>query len=130
MVKIKWICLVGFLLISFVGFGQDADRKGRIDVKEDVQIEELLSLKADLTKKNKLGGRYKIQLGSYRSMENAQKIKEEFEEEFSNFPVSLEYESPNYKVWVGDFTSRLAAERAFLKFKEDFKSSFIFKPKN
>jgi len=41
---------------------------------------------------------------------------------------SLEYETPNYKIWVGNFRSRLEADRALVKVKRKFTSAFIFKP--
>jgi|SRR5690625_742323 len=99
-----------------------------LEIKEDPRIDALLELNADMIKDNKIGHRYKIQLGSFSSMKTAEKIKEEFESQHKDFPVQLQYESPNYKVWVGDFTSRLAADRVFLKIKEDYKSAFVFKP--
>lgn len=97
-------------------------------IKEDPRMGALLELNADMIKNNKIGQRYKIQLGSFSSMKTAQEIKSEFESKYRDFPVQLQYESPNYKVWVGDFTSRLAADRVFLKIKDSYKSAFVFKP--
>lgn len=91
-------------------------------------MEGLLELNARMIKSNKIGHRYKVQLGSFSSMKSAEKIKSQFESEYRGFPVQLQYESPNYKVWVGDFTSRLAADRVFLKIKRNYKSAFVFRP--
>lgn len=120
------------LFVFFAGtaglFAQNDGGNGNVNLKEDSRIPELMELKAELTRKNRMGGRYKIQLGSFSSIESAEQTIKKFEKEYEEYPAQLEYESPNYKVWVGDFTSRLSAERAFIKLKKEFKSAFVFKP--
>lgn len=103
-------------------------QSNQLEIKEDPRMNALLRLNAEMIKENKIGNRYKIQLGSFSSMREAQKTKREFESKYRDFPVQLQYESPNYKVWVGDFTSRLAADRVFLKIKGSYKSAFVFRP--
>ena len=39
------------------------------------------------------------------------------------------FETPNYKVRVGKFKSRIIAEKKLREIKQIFKSAFIFKPK-
>ena len=41
----------------------------------------------------------------------------------------MRYETPNYKIWVGNFKTRLEADRALQRIKRAFNSAFIFKPK-
>lgn len=94
----------------------------------DEMVSELLDLKIKMTKKNELGGRYKIQLGSFSSLERAEETIKDFESDYKELPASLQYESPHYKVWVGDFTTRISADRVFMELKKDYKSAFIFKP--
>lgn len=113
------LCFLGI----FSGFGQS------INVKESPQIEELLELNAKLTKKNLIGQRYKIQVGSYGSIDAAKSVLEDFKASFPGIPADLHYESPNYKVWAGFFTSKLAADRVFYKINGTYKSSFVFMPK-
>lgn len=116
-----------FLVFFWSGINaQSADLK----IKEDPKMQELLALNAKMVKSNKIGHRYKIQLGSFSSLNKAEEIKSKFESSYRNLPVQVLYESPNYKVWAGDFTSRLAADRVFLKLKKDYKSAFVFKPNN
>ena len=35
----------------------------------------------------------------------------------------------NYKIWVGNFKTRLEADRALVKIKRKFSNAFYFKPK-
>ncbi|MDQ7916982.1 SPOR domain-containing protein [Mesonia sp. MT50] len=82
-----------------------------------------------MTESNELNERYKIQLFSGSTLDEANKTRRKFKEKHPNQPASIEYQTPNYKVWVGDFRDRLEAERLFITIKEDFKSSFVFKPR-
>ena len=119
----RFIFLGGLALffLPFVGFAQSS-------IKQNPLIPELLVLKAKMTESNELGERYKIQLFYGETLEAANKVKEQFEREHAKWPSSIEYEAPNYKVWVGDFRNKLEAERAYIVLKKDFKSAFIFRP--
>ena len=41
----------------------------------------------------------------------------------------MKFETPNYKIWIGKFKTRMEAERALVKIKRKFETAFIFKPK-
>ena len=41
----------------------------------------------------------------------------------------MRFETPNYKIWIGNFKTRLEADRALLLIKKKFYSAFVFKPK-
>ena len=96
-----------------------------VTVNQDPEITKLLSLKKEVDRKEKY---YKIQIynGSYSGAENAQVNFRKF---FSGWPVSKEFETPNYKIWVGNFKTRLEADRALLRVKKKFANAFILKPK-
>ena len=38
------------------------------------------------------------------------------------------YETPNYKVWVGNFFTQIEADKYLLKIRKKYKSAFIFRP--
>lgn len=120
----KHVCLyfIGFLT-SFSCFCQD----GEITIEQDPMIVHLITLKSEMTKNNAFGERYKIQI-FYGSSAEAAKVLREFKKEHPDWAITMTYQPPNYKVWVGDFRNRLEADRAFLKIKDDFGSAFIFKP--
>jgi len=97
-------------------------------IEADPLIQELVVLKAKMVENNTLNERYKIQLFYGSNLNEANKVKKEFETTYSEWRSDIVFETPNYKVWVGDFRNRLEAERAFVKLKKDFKSAIIFKP--
>ncbi|MGM0932046.1 MAG: SPOR domain-containing protein [Bacteroidota bacterium] len=110
--------------ISFTGIQA---QEGSINLTQDQKIETLLELKAEMTKDNEIGDRYKIQL-FYGDNGKANEVIKEYRSKYS-YPSLIAYEAPNYKVWVGNFRNRLEADRALLEIKETFPSAFIPKPR-
>ena len=51
-----------------------------------------------------------------------------FKTEFPDHFVEMKYETPNYKIWVGKFRTRLEADRELLVVKKLFPNAFPFKP--
>lgn len=116
-----------YLLLLFCVCGLKSSAQN-VNIKENPKIAKLLVLKAEMTAKSEIGSRYSIQLGSFNSLAKAKKTKAEFDSNYDNLSSRIKYEPPNYKVWIGNFTSRLQAERIFLEVKKVFKSAFVFKP--
>ena len=38
------------------------------------------------------------------------------------------YETPNYKVWVGNYYTQLEADKRLIEIRKKFRSAFIFRP--
>ncbi|MGF1556130.1 SPOR domain-containing protein [Paucihalobacter sp.] len=123
MKKLKFkITLFLALLFGFGGLGYA--QNGTVTIDQDRQIEKLLEFKKDLTT-NEI---YKIQVFS-GNRSSAEQAKTDFMNNYNDWPVSMEYNTPNYKIWIGNFTNRLEAERALQKIKSNYQTAFIFKPK-
>ena len=88
----------------------------------------LLDVKKEMNKSDTDSDIYKIQIysGNRSSAESAQR---EFNNAFSDWKPTIQYETPNFKIWAGNFRTRLEADRALKKIKNKFPSAFIFKPK-
>jgi len=99
-------------------------QKATVTVDQDKVISKLLEYKKDVN----TADLYKIQL-DFGSRSELEEIKAKFENEFSEWPVEMVYETPNYKVWVGNFSTRLEADIALLKIKEKFSKAMVFEPK-
>ena len=100
-------------------------QEGVVTVNQDREIDELLKLKKEV---NRTEYNYKIQIynGNRTGAENA---RLEFRKSFSDWSTNMKYETPHYKIWVGNFKTHLEADRALLKVKKKFGNAFIFKPK-
>jgi hypothetical protein len=117
--KLSIICLIllGFAL-------QVKAQEGKVTIDQDKDISTLLEYKKDLNTVDL----YKIQVyqGNRTGAETA---KSQFASLYNEWPISMEYETPNYKIWVGNFRSRLEADKALIKIKKNYYNAFIFKPK-
>lgn len=102
-------------------------QSGSVTVNQDEKIPELLELKKKLEKENKLSDGFTIQL-YYGNLNRANIVIKEYRNKYGSWPASIEYETPNYKVWAGDFTTRIEADRALLDVQRNFPSAFILKP--
>ncbi|MBA3985787.1 MAG: SPOR domain-containing protein [Flavobacteriales bacterium] len=116
------------LIIALVFCAQNIKaQEGKLTVYEDKRITELLALKSNLNKENKLSDGFTIQL-YYGELSGANSTIRNYRRAYTDWPSSIEYETPNYKVWVGNFITRLEADRALLEIKNQFPNAFIFKP--
>lgn len=125
--KTSYQAILIFLIYCGFSFSPLCAQNSSSEIQQDSRIPELMVLKAKMTENNELGDRYKIQL-FYGDLKGANKIESDFKQKYNQWPVSLHYEAPNYKVWVGDFRTKLEADRAFVKLKSDFKSAIVFRP--
>lgn len=125
LVKKKVIYTLCFALFGMgFGFAQSA----QISINQNEKIPQLLSLKMKMNSHNAFGERYKIQI-FYGTISQAKSVVGEFKGSHPGWPITIEYQAPNYKVWVGDYRNRLEADRAFAKIKNTYESAFIFRPK-
>lgn len=122
--KISVLVILSFFMSTTYSLSQE----GIITVNQDKKITELLNLKKEMNKNEKDSDRYKIQIyNGNRAGAKAAQI--EFSESFADWRSTDTYEPPNFKVWVGNFRSRIEADRALKRIKRKFPSAFIFKPK-
>ena len=108
------------LLSFFSGFSQ----KGEVQINKSLKLEKIIYLKKELNKKIQ---NLKIQIYNGKR-DQAEMIKEEYIKLFDDSTATLIYETPNYKVWVGNFFTRIEADKSLLKIRKKFKSAFIFRP--
>ena len=118
-------CLSALLALSY--FGTCNAQDGNIIVYQDAAITELLELKKQINTEEKDTNRYKISIfsGSNSGAENA---KNKYVSNFNSWTSKKVYETPNYKIYVGSFRTRLQADRALIKVKKKFPHAFIFEP--
>ena len=101
-------------------------QEGNVNIQQNQKIEKLMEVKKQLNENNKIGDRFVIQL-FYGDNGEANEVIQKYRNVYT-YPSQITYEAPNYKVWIGNFRSRLEADRALLKIKETFPSAFIPKP--
>ena len=119
----KYFTVFFFVFALFTGVS--SAQKGEVEVNQSNEINQLLKLKKEVNKKAQF---YKIQIYN-GSRSGALNAKSKFRESYNEWPLEMKFETPNYKIWIGNFKTRLEADRALLRVKKKFGNAFIFKPK-
>ncbi len=98
-----------------------------ITITQDPKFEQLLNEKRKINTSLTVNDSYKIQIFSGNS-ENAKKTLNEFRQEFSTIDATIVFNTPNYKVWVGNFRTRIEAEKTLADIKNRYKNVLLIKP--
>ena len=119
MQKIK----IFFIIISFSATTLFA-QKGKVTINQSSEIDSIIKLKKELNSKIQ---NLRIQIFN-GDRENAELVMKEYLEIFNDTSASIVYETPNYKIWVGDFYNQLEADKKLIEVRKKFRSAFIFRP--
>jgi hypothetical protein len=111
------------ILISFYSVSGFAQQIATINQSE--QLRTIVAIKTTIDKSNKTS-KYKIQLAN-GSKGFIDKTLGLFYAEFPNTPAHKVYESPEYKVRVGNYRTKLEAERALIRIRKKFPNAIIVK---
>lgn len=98
-----------------------------ITVNQDPKFEQLLNEKRKINALLTINDRYRIQIFSGES-EKAKKTLIDFKQEFNNMDGTIVFNTPNYKVWVGNFKTRIEAEKNLFVIKKSYKNVLLIKP--
>lgn len=99
----------------------------KITVKQHSKFEQLLNEKRKINISNAVNDRYKIQIFSGES-EKAKNTLNNFRREFKNIDGTIVFFTPNYKVWVGNFKTRIEAERNLIEIRKSYKNVHLIRP--
>ena len=115
--------IIFFTIISLYSttlFGQN----GNIEIKQSNKLDSIIKLKKELNSKIQ---NLRIQIYS-GDRDNAEQMIKEFIEIFNDTTADVIYETPNYKVWVGNYYTQLEADKRLIEIRKKFRSAFIFRP--
>lgn len=111
------------IFLSFQSFAQQT--KGTVQIESSSEIDEMITQKKDYNKSLGTIKGYKIQL-FYGNEKDAYEVKDEFKAIFPKIPTKIIFSSPEWKVQVGNFKTRLEADSALVEIKLDFPNAIIF----
>ena len=112
-----------FIIVLILNFSTQA-QNGKVEITQSVEIEKVIEIKKEINK-NKSMLRIQIFNGS---REDANNTKEKFENIKVDSIIDMVYETPNYKIWVGNYKTQLEADIKLLEIKRYFPDAFIFRP--
>jgi len=120
--------LVGLIcLFSSALFAQEGD----IKVIKDNRIDALVKKQSEITPpdvKPQIDG-FRVQLYFDSERGNINDARSRFIAQFPKVDTYIEFNAPNYFLKVGDFRTRLEAEKVKSKIEAEFPTSFIIKEK-
>lgn len=115
------------VLVFCIFYLKTSAQVGNINVQQDPKFEQLLNEKRKTNISNSMNEGYKIQIFSGDS-EKAKNTLNLFRQEFQDLDGTIIFFTPNYKVWVGNFKTRIEAERNLLAIKKSYTSVQLIKP--
>jgi len=122
--KVIYLIIVLFSFLN--SYGQQTPNRFVITKK----IDNLLSKRAECFRHTKTSLKYyHVQIYNGQSINTARAKKTKFLEQYPDTHVTVEWESPEFKVWVGEYETKLAADQALLKYRKNFPNAFIVNPK-
>ena len=117
---------LAFICLTF--FGTKAVAQGSdVSVIQDSRFEQLLNEKRKINSSITVNDKYKIQI-FYGDNDKARKTLNEFRREFKNLDGTIVFESPTYKVWVGNFKSKIEAERNLVEIRKKYPYALMINP--
>ena len=116
--------IIIFFTIISLSYTTLIGQNGNIEINQSNKLDSIIKLKKELNSKIQ---NLRIQIFSGDRDNAEQKIKE-FIEIFNDTTADVIYETPNYKVWVGNYYTQLEADKRLLEIRKKFRSAFIFRP--
>jgi hypothetical protein len=119
----KNVLFIGMiLLVHFVVRSQET--AGDLRVESSARINELVAQKKEYNKKVNSYPGYKIQI-YYGSEKECYEIEEEFRLQFPEIQTSIIFSTPQWKLQVGNYRTRLEADKSILDIKKEYPSAIV-----
>ncbi len=122
--KIKLIFLL-FLFFSWQSFSQNFTTK----MNDKIEFKKLLDLSEKANSEYFSSNYFSIQVfsGVYKEADSVLNI---IRNNYVNDSIFFFFETPNYKVQVGKFQSKVEAQKKLRSVIKEFRAAFILKPNN
>ncbi len=98
-----------------------------VTVNQDQKFEQLLNEKRKINTSITINNRYKIQIFNGNN-ETSKKALIDFKKEFKNYDATIIFSTPAYKVWIGNFKTRIEAEKNLDIIRKKYPNAIIIKP--
>jgi len=103
-------------------------RKGRIEITGDVQVGELVKKHIEFNERMRTVPGFRVQIAALsgaNSRDQAFELKRRFKEEYPEVEVYIVFTEPNFRIKVGDFTSKLDAYVFMQRIKDRYPGNIV-----
>jgi hypothetical protein len=129
-------CII--FLLAFLPALSFAQTRGKVEVVKDPLIDTLIAKRAILGRNISTGGGgsdetstsgYRVQIFFGSNRQNAYAAQAKFSNDYPEYRTYVTYIEPNFKVQVGDFRTRLEAQKLMSELTQAYTSLFIISGK-
>jgi hypothetical protein len=121
--KLHTILLLLIVVKSSSLFAQEST----LSLTQDAKFEKMLNEKRRINSSILSSDNYKIQIFNGDN-ESAKKTLNQFKKDFTNFDSTIIFSTPTYKVLIGNFKTRIEAERNLIEIKKTYKTALLIRP--
>ena len=117
------ICIIALFSSNLL-----AQNEGSIVVVSEERIDSLVQLHIDHNSKFPVSQGYRIQIlmaSGNDALDITEEAKVEFLEKYPDIPIYLTFGEPNYRLRVGDFRTRLEAERFLERIDRKYPGAWV-----
>ena len=128
-VSIRCIVFLGLIFLPSLLLAQT---RGKVEVDKDPKVDSLIGSYLVNSKGgngNSSSDGFRVQIYSGSDRKSAYSAQSKFQDKHPDVRTYLIYREPNFKVHVGDYRSRLEAEKAVDELKSAFTGLFIVEEK-
>ena len=119
--KLLFTCCLAFGLSTFA-----QAQRGQVSIDQDPRIGQLLDIYREA---NANATFFTIQVG-FGTYSFAEELKKEVSLEFPQYKPEIVFDSPTYRVQIGQFKNRLEAEKKYLEVRKTFPGALLLRPES
>ena len=93
-------------------------------IESSAHVDEMVAQKKDYNKNLKTFQGYKIQI-YYGSEKECYEVKDEFSSLFQDIPTSIVFSTPQWKLQIGNYRTRLEADNAMVAIKKEYPAAIV-----
>jgi hypothetical protein len=122
-----------FFMLFFLPAVLHAQTRGKVEVVKDPLVDTLIARRPSLNKNIVTGEEstngYRVQIFFGSNRQAAYNAQAKFKNDYPEIRTYITYTEPNFKVQVGDFRTRLEAQKLENELNQQFSSLFIISQK-
>ena len=104
------------------------NRKGRVEITGDILVSELVKKHIEFNERMRTVPGFRVQIAALsgpNSRNQAFDLKRRFKEEYPDVEVYIIFTEPNFRIKVGDFTSKLDAYVFMQRIKDRYPGTIV-----
>lgn len=121
----KYKLLISLAIVTLWSFQSSAQTdEGNVRIETSARIDEMLAQKKEYNKSLDSYEGFKIQI-YYGSEKECYEVKEEFTSLFPDINTSIIFSTPQWKLQVGNYRTRLEADHAIVSIKKEYPAAIV-----